>query len=281
MATPLLAETPARTRPATHRVAWRRRETADTVTLGLEPLSGARMAYAAGQFNMLYAFAVGEVPVSISGNPLESGALVHTIRDVGAVSHALYALESGDTLGVRGPFGSDWGIESAAGGDLVVVAGGIGLAPLRSVITQVMSRRERYGDVQVVIGARTPEDRIFRDEVEEWRQRDELDVHVTLDRAGPEWRGTIGVVTRVLPRIPIAPGATAFVCGPEVMMRLTALTLLDRGLDPSRIRLSMERNMQCAIRQCGHCQLSSYFVCADGPVFTWQRLEPLLAVREL
>lgn len=267
--------------PAAYRVAWRHRETADTITMGIEPVSGARPRFAAGQFNMMYAFGVGEVPISISGNPLDSGPIVHTVRDVGAVSHALCALDAGATLGVRGPFGSDWGVDSAAGADLVIVAGGIGLAPLRSVITQVLGDRMRFGTVQVVIGARTAADLPFRPEIEAWRAAGEIDVHVTVDRSTTGWSGTVAVVTSVLPRLAIAPDAIAMVCGPEVMMRLTALTLLDRGLDASRIRLSMERNMQCAIGQCGHCQLSAHFLCADGPVLTYEQLAPLLAVHEL
>jgi NAD(P)H-flavin reductase len=267
--------------PIVHRVAWRQRQTPDVVTLGIAPVDGSRTKYAAGQFNMLYAYAVGEVAVSISGNPLEDGPIVHTIRDVGAVSHALWGLQVGDSLGVRGPFGSDWGVDSAAGGDLVIVAGGIGLAPLRPVIMQVIAQRDRFGAVEVLIGARTAEELAFRDDIDAWRQRDDLSVHVTVDRATPDWPGTVGVVTTVLPRVHVDPTAVAMICGPEVMMRFTTLALLERGMQASRIRLSMERNMQCAIAQCGHCQLGSAFVCADGPVLNWERVEPLLAVREL
>src|SRR5579863_1538720 len=281
----LLIPTDARRRapmtPVSRRVDNRREATADVVTLELEATDGTRMRYAAGQFNMLYAYAVGEVAISISGNPLAEGPVTHTIRNVGNVSHALCALQVGDTLGVRGPFGSGWGLDTAVGSDLVIVAGGIGLAPLRSVVTQILSERDRYGIVEVVIGTRTPEELAFRDEVEAWRKHDDLAVHVTVDRATPGWRGTVGVVTTVLPRIQCDPSAVALVCGPEVMMRFTALALMERGLPASRIRVSMERNMQCAIAQCGHCQLGSTFVCADGPVMTWERVEPLLAVRQL
>ena len=251
------------------------------VTLQLEASDGSRLRYAAGQFNMLYAYAVGEVAISISGNPNAAGPLTHTIRNVGSVSRALCGLQVSDTLGVRGPFGSSWGLDSAVGSDLVIVAGGIGLAPLRSVVTQVLSERARYRTVEVVIGTRTLEELAFKEEVDAWRGGSDLSVHVTVDRATPAWRGTVGVVTTVLPRIHCDPSAIALVCGPEVMMRFTALALMERGLPASRIRVSMERNMQCAIAQCGHCQLGSAFVCADGPVMTWERVEPLLAVRQL
>jgi NAD(P)H-flavin reductase len=279
----MAAEAPARAplTPATHRVVGRRDETADVVTLLLEATDGSRLRYSAGQFNMLYAYAVGEVAISISANPVDDGPIAHTVRNVGTVSRALCGLQPGDSLGLRGPFGSDWGLDTAAGGDLVIVAGGIGLAPLRSVITQVISQRERFGDVEIVIGTRTPEDLAFKDEVSAWRERDDLSVHVTVDRATPGWRGTVGVVTTVLPRVHCDPAAVALICGPEVMMRFTALALLERGMQAANIRVSMERNMQCAVAQCGHCQLGAVFVCADGPVLTWERLEPLLAVRQL
>ncbi|MGA7987571.1 MAG: FAD/NAD(P)-binding protein [Candidatus Dormiibacterota bacterium] len=267
--------------PVTHVVVDRRVETADVVTLLLEAKDGSRLRYAAGQFNMLYAYAVGEVAISISANPVGDGPLAHTVRNVGSVSRALCGLQPGDSIGLRGPFGSDWGLDSAAGGDLVIVAGGIGLAPLRSVITQVISQRDRFGEVEIVIGTRTPEELAFKDEVSAWRARDDLSVHVTVDRATPGWRGTVGVVTSVLPRVHCDPSAVAMICGPEVMMRFTALALLERGMQASNIRVSMERNMQCAVAQCGHCQLGSVFVCADGPVLTWDRVEPLLAVRQL
>ncbi|HUZ68190.1 MAG TPA: FAD/NAD(P)-binding protein [Candidatus Saccharimonadales bacterium] len=267
--------------PVTHRVVGRRDETADVVTLLLEATDGSRLRYSAGQFNMLYAYAVGEVAISISANPVDDGPIAHTVRNVGTVSRALCGLHPGDSLGLRGPFGSDWGLDSAAGGDLVIVAGGIGLAPLRSVITQVISQRQRFGDVEIVIGTRTPEELAFKDEVSAWRERDDLSVHVTVDRATPGWRGTVGVVTTVLPRIHCDPAGVALICGPEVMMRFTALALLERGMQAAKIRVSMERNMQCAVAQCGHCQLGSVFVCADGPVLTWERVEPLLSVRQL
>jgi NAD(P)H-flavin reductase len=267
--------------PVAHRVAWRQRQTADVVTLGISPVHGSPAAFMAGQFNMLYAYAVGEAAISISGDPLDDGPTVHTIRDVGAVSHALCGMDVGDTLGVRGPFGSDWGLDSAAETDLVIVAGGIGLAPLRPVITQVIGQRARFGNVEVVVGARTAQELAFRDELEAWRRRGDIDLHLTVDRATEGWRGTVGVVTTVLPRIQVDPSAIAMICGPEIMMRFTARALLDRGMRASRIRVSMERNMQCAVAQCGHCQFGAAFVCADGPVFSWERLEPLLAVREL
>lgn len=257
------------------------RETADTVTLELDP-GPTGFAFSAGQFNMLYALGVGEVPISISGDPTPGTPLEHTVRSVGAVSAALCALEKGDAVGVRGPFGTDWRVAAAEGSDVVVVAGGIGLAPLRPAIRELLARREAYGRISVLYGARTPADLLFRDEVEGWRGRVDVDVEVTVDAATPEWRGNVGVVPQLLARARFDPvGTLALVCGPEVMMRFTVQALLEAGVGADRVLVSLERNMQCAIKQCGHCQLGPFFVCADGPVMPYAVVAPWLRPREI
>ncbi|HSL25648.1 MAG TPA: FAD/NAD(P)-binding protein [Acidimicrobiia bacterium] len=267
--------------PLRYRVSWKRRETADTYTFALDPVDGAPMAYRPGQFNMLYAFGVGEVPISISGDPA-AGPLIHTVRSVGAVSRALCGLREGDVVGVRGPFGSDWQVEAAAGNDLVVVAGGIGLAPLRPAIYRIMAERSRFGQVAVLIGARSPKDLIFQREIGSWRSHLDMEVEVTVDHAGPDWHGHVGVVTELIPPVAFRPEeATAFICGPEVMIRFAARALLDRGIPRDRVRVSMERNMKCAIGHCGHCQFGPDFVCMAGPVFPYQRVERLMSIREV
>lgn len=257
------------------------RETADTITLELDPGPGG-FAFAPGQFNMLYALGIGEIPISISGDPAPGAPLEHTIRSVGAVSAALAALRDGDAVGIRGPFGTDWRVGAAEGADVVIVAGGIGLAPLRPAIRGLLARRPDYGRISVLYGARTPADLLFRDEVEGWRGRLDVEVEVTVDAAAPDWRGNVGVVPGLLPRARFDPaGAVAMVCGPEVMMRFTVQALLDRGVAADRILVSLERNMQCAIKQCGHCQLGPYFVCADGPVMPYGLVAPWLRPREV
>lgn len=267
--------------PVPFKVGRSTRETADTVTLELDP-GPSGFAFAAGQFNMLYALGVGEVPISISGDPAPGAPLEHTVRSVGAVSAALCALQDGDPVGVRGPFGTDWRVGAAEGTDVVIVAGGIGLAPLRPAIRALLAHREAYGRISVLYGARTPADLLFRDEVEGWRGRLDVDVEVTVDAAGPGWRGNVGVVPRLLPRARFEPdGTVAMVCGPEVMMRFTVRALLDAGVGTDRILVSLERNMQCAIKQCGHCQLGPYFVCADGPVMPYRLVAPWLRPREV
>jgi NAD(P)H-flavin reductase len=268
--------------PVAYRVADRRQETHDTWTLTLEPRSDSLPAFAPGQFSMLYAFGVGEVPISISGDLGSPGPLVHTIRAVGSVTESLCSLEPGAWVGARGPFGNSWPIEEAEGRDIVVVAGGIGLAPLRPVIYHVLSNRDRYGRLIVAYGGRSSGELLYLDELEHWRGRFDVDLDVAVDSAEGGWRGRVGVVTTLIPRAEFDPlNATAFVCGPEVMMRFTVGALMDAGMPVESIQLSMERSMKCAVGHCGHCQLREFFICKDGPVFRSDVIEPLMRMREL
>ncbi|MEI7778755.1 MAG: FAD/NAD(P)-binding protein [Actinomycetes bacterium] len=265
--------------PTVARVVDRVVEGPGTVTLAIE-LSDALTAPAPGQFNMLWAYGVGEVPISLCAVPPLTNVILHTIHDVGAVSHALCELRPGDQLGVRGPFGIGWDLTPARGRDVVVMAGGIGLAPLRPVVEALLADREAYGQVAVLLGARTPNDLLFPAETAAWSLS--LQVETTVDRSAPGWTGDVGVVTTLLGRIRHnLTDAVAFVCGPEVMMRFGARALLDRGVSAEGIQVSMERNMQCAVTMCGHCQFGQLFVCSDGPVFPWARVESMLGVREL
>jgi len=262
------------------RVAAARQETSDTVTLDLTP-SGA-FAFLPGQFNMLSVPGVGEVPISISGDPADDGHVLHTIRDVGAVTRALCALRAGQRAGVRGPYGTDWPLAAAAGGDLLIIAGGIGLPPLRPALYQALAQRDRFGRVILLYGARTPDDLLFPAELARWRARSDVDVEVTVDTADRNWRGNVGVVPNLVDRVLFDPrAATAFVVGPEIMMRFTVRALLAAGVADDRVYLSMERNMQCAVALCGHCQLGPFLICRDGPVFRYRRLDRWLGIREL
>jgi NAD(P)H-flavin reductase len=264
--------------PTPLRVARRRRETHDTWTLELEPANGAGPpGYAPGQFGMLYAFGAGEVPISISALPL-----IHTVRAVGAATTKICALQEGEVVGARGPFGTAWPLADAEGRDVVVVAGGIGLAPLRPVVHHLIEHRERHGDVVVLYGGRTPAELLYTEEVASWRARFDVEVGVTVDRGDGDWRGRVGVVTTLIPRAGFDPAtAVAMVCGPEVMMLFAVAALRERGVAAERIWVSLERSMKCAIGLCGHCQLGPAFMCKDGPVFRWDTVEPLLKVREL
>jgi NAD(P)H-flavin reductase len=269
--------------PRLFRIRTVRSETHDTFTLELEQAEGTPdSSFKAGQFNMLYVYGVGEVPVSISGNPTTPGILVHTIRSVGTVTKAIHKLKRDDFLGVRGPFGSHWPVDESAGSDIVIVAGGIGLAPLRPALYHVLSQREKYGKVVLLYGTRTPDDILYRRELERWRSRFDLDVHITVDRAPSGWRGNVGVVTLLISKAPFDPlNTVAMVCGPEVMMRFAVQELHKHGIGGGDIYVSMERNMKCAVGFCGHCQYGPVFICKDGPVFPYDRIKDLFALREI
>ncbi len=301
---------PMQSRP--FRVLAHRQETDDTVTLRLGPDDGVPLTFAAGQFAMLGLLGVGEVPISFSGVP-GAAVLQHTVRDVGGVTHALVHARLGDLLDVRGPYGTSWDVldslngtastastgatdsidvTGGAGGtdvsggagivrDVVLVAGGIGLAPLRPALLDVLMHRERFGRVVVLYGARSPADVLFADEHDTWRAAG-VEVAVTVDYGPPGWAGRVGLVTALIPKAGFDPSrALALVCGPEVMMRYAAAALVDRGVAPDRVRLSMERTMKCGVGLCGHCQLRELFVCVDGPVLPYAQLESLLRLREV
>jgi NAD(P)H-flavin reductase len=258
------------------------RETADTFTLFFDASGRGGFRFGPGQFNMLYAFGVGEVPISISGDPARPGELVHTIRAVGAVTRALQRAKKGTPVGVRGPFGSSWPVELGAGRDVVLVAGGIGLAPLKPAIHHLFNQRERFGKVVIVYGTRTPGDILFRKQLERWATRSDLELKITVDRGDPGWQGHTGVVTTLLPQVAFdVNNAIALLCGPEVMMRFAARELRKLGLPDERIFLSLERNMKCALAHCGRCQLGGTLICRDGPVYRRDRILSLMSIKEL
>jgi len=286
MPAPLSAEPLAAPRamtPRAYRVVNRERETADTWTLSLEPLPGQELPdFAPGQFGMLYAFGVGEVPISVSGASTPLDPLRCTIRAVGSVTGTLCATAPGDVVGLRGPYGSSWPLTEAIAADVVIVAGGLGLAPLRPAIQHVLAHRDEYGRVIVCYGGRSPSELLFVNELEQWRGRFDLDIDVIVDIAESDWRGKVGVVTKLVEVAPFDPDSCiTLLCGPEVMLRFATLTLLGRGVPAERCYISMERNMHCAIGQCGHCQFGPMFICREGPVQRYDVVEPWLKVREL
>jgi NAD(P)H-flavin reductase len=265
--------------PRIAHVRQRRREAPQVWTLDID---GDGLAFVPGQFNMLTVFGVGEVPISLSGDPARPSNLIHTIRAVGPVSTALAKLGPGDVVGIRGPFGAGWPIPATAGCDVVIVAGGLGLAPLRPALYQLQAERSRYGQIVLLYGARSPEEILFRRELETWQRRLDIDIEVTVDHAVGDWHGHVGVVTALIPRAAFDPlHATAFVFGPEVMMRFAIAALRKANLPEEAIYLSMERNMKCAAGFCGHCQFGPVFICRDGPVFRYDRLGGLLGIKEL
>ena len=269
--------------PRRFRIVGKSRETPDTYTFQLAPVDGeGGFDFAPGQFNMLYLFGYGEVPVSISGDPADSRRLVHTVRAMGSVTHAFAALETGDMVGVRGPFGSSWPLAEAEGGDVLVIAGGLGLAPLRSAIHHLLAGRGRYRRIAILHGARSPETILFADELRQWRQNLDIACEVTVDYAGADWHGRVGVITQLIALAGFDPqNVTALVCGPEIMMRFSVEALKKQGVADERIHVSMERSMKCALGHCGHCQFGPIFVCKDGPVLRYDRIRTLAGVAEI
>ena len=267
--------------PQRYRVTRRRQELADTFSLELVPVDTPLVRCDPGQFNMLYVYGVGEVPISLSGRTDDDFGLIHTVRVVGPVTRAMSGLAPGDMVGVRGPFGVPWPLAEAEGRDLVFAAGGLGLAPLRLAIEHVLANRGRFGSVCVAFGARSPDLILFRSLLERWRARFDVSVEVTVDCAAADWGGKVGVVTHLLERDDYEPPETcALICGPEVMMRYSAKTLLERGVPAAQIFLSMERSMKCAVGYCGHCQFGPGFVCKDGPVYCHADIRRFLELAE-
>ncbi|MCA9069196.1 MAG: FAD/NAD(P)-binding protein [Planctomycetaceae bacterium] len=235
-----------------------------------------------GQFNMLYLPGVGEAAISVSGHPGETERLPHTIRAAGNVTKALAKLNKGSEIGLRGPFGSHWPLDECQGKDVVLVGGGIGLAPLRPAIYELLSNRDRYGELTLLYGTRTPDNILYADEFDRWKAKG-LDVQVTVDRTSDGWNGNVGVVTLLVERahLPQPENTILLCCGPEVMMWYTIQSAKSRGLSETSLYVSLERNMNCAIGLCGHCQFGPEFVCKDGPVFRYDRVASILKVDDL
>lgn len=258
-------------------------ENSDSFTMRLEPEGGAvdSCRFLPGQFNMLYVLGAGEIPISISGDPKSLGGFTHTVREVGAVSRLLGRLKRGDTLGLRGPFGTSWPVGKGEGGDVLLIAGGIGLAPLRPVIYRILHDRKKFKRVSVLYGVRTPEDLLFQKELKRWREGGLLDLQLTADVAGPHWEGQVGVVPKLISRASFDPSSvTVMICGPEIMMRYSVSELHRLGVADDRVFLSVERNMKCAIGFCGHCQYGGKFLCKDGPVFSYERIRDVFLRKE-
>ena len=269
--------------PHSATVVARTQESSTIFTLQLRLDDAATQAayrFAPGQFNMLYLYGVGEVPVSIMSDPEKRDGIGHTIRALGRVTHGLAALQPGDGVGLRGPFGRGWPLQEMGGRDVVVVTGGLGCAPVVSVIHYVLRRRERFGKLVIIQGVKHADDLIWREQYARWAKLADTQVLVAADQGAAMWPWHIGHVTELFDLARFNPDrAVAMMCGPEGMMRVAAANLLARGLPESHLYLSMERNMQCAVGRCGHCQLGGSFVCRDGPVFNWGEIKPLLEHR--
>jgi sulfhydrogenase subunit gamma (sulfur reductase) len=233
--------------------------------------------FAAGQFNMVYLFGVGEVAISILSDPDEHDYLDHTIRVAGRVTSAMSQLQIGEVLGIRGPFGQGWPLADMRGKDVVVVTGGLGCAPVVGAIEYIFRRRSEFGAVRILHGVKTPHDLLYRERFDAWGRHPDTEVLLTSDRADKSWQYHVGVVTELFHEVRIDPARTAvLMCGPEIMMRLGAPILIGRGIPATSIHVSLERHMECGIGLCGHCQMGPYFLCKDGPVMRYDRVEQWL-----
>ena len=230
-----------------------------------------------GQFNMVYHFGVGEVAISISSDPDDENTIHHTIRSVGRITNSLVKLNKGDYLGIRGPFGNGWPIEKAQGKDIIILTGGLGCAPVVGMINYIVNRRKQFGKLMILQGVKHSHDLIFRDRYNEWQQLPNTQVLLAADRSGPHWTWHTGYVTELISELNINPDKTiCMICGPEMIIQVDIKNLLARGLDENNIFLSMERNMECAIGHCGHCQFGGSFICKDGPIFCYSSIKELL-----
>lgn len=235
-----------------------------------------------GQFNMLYVPGYGESAISVSGYDEQNRELLHTVRVAGNVTRALSRLNAGDELGLRGPFGQGWPMKAAQGGHLVLIAGGLGFAPIRSAIEAAIRDHTRYEKISILAGARSPDQLLYPDQYEQWKAAG-VELRLTVDRATSKWNGHVGVVPLLVDRLKISDPekTTVMVCGPEVMMWYTAKSAIEQGIPVDRIWLSMERNMNCAIGHCGHCQFGPSFICKDGPVLRYDRIASYLKIKGL
>lgn len=261
-----------------------RAETPGVATYALtftDPRVAARYTFKPGQFNMLYLPGIGEAAISISSDAEEPNTLLHTVREAGSVTRPLARKQTSEQIGLRGPFGSAWPMETMRGQDVVIACGGIGLAPLRPAIYYLIRHRNDYGRVYLLYGARTPRDLLYAGEFVAWRKAG-IEVETTVDVADAEWKGNIGVVPVLFYRLRLQAKQThVLACGPEIMMRFVVFEALARRIAASRIHLTLERNMNCAVGLCGHCQLGPMFICKNGPVFTYEQLEPYMHVEDL
>jgi NAD(P)H-flavin reductase len=266
--------------PREAEVVARSQESADTFSLQLRLTDGQPYDFAPGQFNMLYLHGCGEVPISIVADDAADGTLTHTVRALGRITNGLAALQVGDRIGLRGPYGRGWPMREAVGRDVVVVTGGLGCAPSVSIIHHILEHRADYGHLSILQGVKHTDDLIWRAQYDDWAAREDVNVLLAADVATPGWHGHVGLVTALFERLDITPGRTiAMLCGPEMMMRAAADGLHRMGVAAEAIYLSMERNMQCALGHCGHCQIAEHFVCRDGPVFCWPEVRSLLGQR--
>jgi NAD(P)H-flavin reductase len=267
--------------PMTAKIKAVQRLTGDTLLIEVPNINineNAGLSYSPGQFMELSVFGVGECPISITSTPTRSGCLEFAVREVGAVSHGLHNLDVGDYIGLRGPFGNGFPIETMKGKDIFFIAGGIGLAPLRSLINYMLDKREDFGTIDIVYGARTPELLCFSGEFETWQKASRTNLHLTVDAEAPGWEGNVGLVPALVKELALSPGnRIAIACGPPIMIKFTLVNLSEMGYPDENIITTLELKMKCGVGKCGRCNIGSKYVCLDGPVFRLSELKELPA----
>lgn len=267
--------------PRAATIKARRQESPTIFTLDLsfsDQTHHSTYSFYPGQFNMISLYGVGEVAISISSDPNDSSYLGHTIRAVGRVTKALQKLQVGDCVGIRGPYGKGWPLEDARGKDIIIMTGGLGCAPVVSVINYVLARRNQYGALNILQGVKHSDDLIFRKQYAQWKKSPNTEIYIAADQAGPKWPWSVGYVTDMIQLIALNPENTVgMMCGPEGMMHAAVSALIKREVPEESIYLSMERNMECGIGHCGHCQYGGLFICKDGPVFAYPRIKDLFS----
>lgn len=267
--------------PFDAKIIERTQESADIFTLKLQFCDKQiheQYRFSPGQFNMLYLFGVGEVAISIVSDPDDSSLYAHTIRNVGRVTHGLSLLKVGDHVGIRGPFGQGWPLQKAKGKDILIITGGLGCAPSVSIIHYIVKRRKEFGRVIILQGVKHSSDFIFKSQYDEWRKLPDMQILLAADASAPNWPGHTGLITELIDQINIDPEKTiCMMCGPEAMMRASVARLAKLNLSTNNIYSSLERNMECAVGHCGHCQFGGKFICKDGPVFCYSDIEYLLS----
>lgn len=236
--------------------------------------SGKELGHKPGQFVGVSVPGIGEAPISISSSPDLKGGFEMVIRRIGRVTDALHKLQAGDTIGIRGPYGTEFPVDDELKGkDVLIICGGIGLVPVRSAIDYLLHRRADYGDVTILYGTRTPADRLFTEAIEGWKAQENVTYLETVDRADETWQGNVGVITTLLPRVPVSPAMTrVIICGPPIMYKFVISGLAARGVPLDHIFVSLERRMKCGVGKCGHCQINGLYTCLDGPVFNYATL---------
>ena len=238
--------------------------------------NGQELGHQPGQFVEVSLFGIGEAPISISSSPTKKGSFELAVRSVGNVTKALHQMNPGAPLGIRGPFGKGFPVEEIKGKDILFVAGGIGLVPLRSLINYVLDKRSDFGRVMVFFGAKTPAEQLFLDELARWRSSKEMEYFETVDRSDASWKGNVGVITTLFPKVTLAPKKTvAVIVGPPIMYRFAILEAQVKGIPDDQILVSLERRMKCGVGKCGHCQINDIYVCQEGPVFNYARIKNL------